>query len=272
MADVLQLKSLSVLEGVEQNLRTLNEIISFIKNLVTPQDIVDKSSDIIKSLNEMDMSFSIISTDLNQLRVIHKETLDQYKNLHSELLSKINARREKQIQLNSNVELYNSERLMNTLQFSNDGVYVSIQEESKPEEYSILNIINKIEKSEPLVLENIGNYLEYHEGVGSNRFGKIPVVKSMILSLKSLFDSAEFIQIMSSNIYTTECKDYIYKVSGKISVIVKWMEWVREYMKGAFRMFVAMKENYAIYSDAVDKFSNIALESLFNPNSYYEVL
>ena len=60
MADVLQLKSLSVLEGVEQNLRTLNEIISFIKNLVTPQDIVDKSSDIIKSLNEMDMSFSII--------------------------------------------------------------------------------------------------------------------------------------------------------------------------------------------------------------------
>ena len=67
MADVLQLKSLSVLEGVEQNLRTLNEIISFIKNLVTPQDIVDKSSDIIKSLNEMDMSFSIISTDLKKI-------------------------------------------------------------------------------------------------------------------------------------------------------------------------------------------------------------
>ena len=121
----------------------------------------------------MDMSFSIISTDLNQLRVIHKETLDQYKNLHSELLSKINARREKQIQLNSNVELYNSERLMNTLQFSNDGVYVSIQEESKPEEYSILNIINKIEKSEPLVLENIGNYLEYHEGVSSTHPNRV---------------------------------------------------------------------------------------------------
>ena len=271
MTDVLQLKSLSVLEGVEQSFRTLNEIRMFIKDLVTPQDIVDKSGDIVKSLDEMDMRFSILASDLNHLRVIHKETFNQYKNLHSELLTKINERREKQIQLNTNVELYDSDRLMKNIQF-NSKVNIEINEENKPEEYSILNIINRIEKSEPLILDKIDVSLEHYDGQNSELLGKLPVVRAAILSLKSLFDSTEFIQIMSSNIYTTECKDYIDKVSEKICIIMKWIEYLRYSMKMIFQMFVALKENYLIYIDAVNKFSSVALESVFNPNSYYELL
>lgn len=272
MADILQTKSLSVLEGVEQNLRTLKEMVSFIKNLTKPQDIIDKSNEIIKSLDELDMSFSIIATDLNQLRVIRGETLSQYRSIQSDFMVRINARREKQIQLNSNVELYNSERLMKDISYSPDNnMTLVIQEITKPEEYSILNIINRIEKTEPLILGSTFDYMAMRET--SNRFmDKIPVVKAFILSLKSLFGSVEFIQLMSTEIYTTECKDYMCRVVEKIKTVVKWMEYVRDYTKTMFRVFVAMKENYEIYSEAVEKFSSIALESLFNPTSYYEVL
>lgn len=272
MADILQIKSLSVLERAVQNSQKLQNIISFIENLSKPQDIVDKSGDIIKFLDELDMSFSIVASDLNQLRAIRGETLNQYRNIQEDFMTKINARRETQIQLNLNIELYNPEKLMKDISFLFSGTEVIIQEISKPEEYSILNIINRIEKMEPLILENILNFMTKKELPSSDFMDKISIIQACILSLKSIFSSNEFIQLMSTEIYTTECKDYILKIEKNMQYIICFLDFIAHYTKNVFRIFVAMKENYEIYSDAVEKFSSVALESLFNSTSYYELL
>jgi hypothetical protein len=209
------------------------------------------------------------------LSISYKETCNQYKQLQSDLVNRVNVRKSQDIQPNTNVEIYDPENLL--FEFKSDPKsheeipsIRNVVEINKLEEYTVLSVINRLTNVEPLNIDMIGETV----AVLQNRFLTSPVVnvRLIILRIKDLLNSDTYMSVMSSDICNEDCAKAISTLKQAILVILNHYQELRQEYNLVFQIFVAVESNYTVYQKAVDSYCSFALESVLSKTSYYEIM
>lgn len=267
----ISLSLINMTSDVRENADSLDE---FIYGTKTPSELLSFTDKVIEGLNKIDTSLSLINSAIAQMQSLYKQKSLAMKSWHTDLINQIRERKSKAIQLNTNVEIYSKENPLFKFEcidhFSGTSVGFKIVEVTKPEDYTVLSIINTLENVEPMTLEKADEFIDMvFEEYGLTQIAQC---RTLILRAKAVLDSPEYTSTMATDIYSEECVKNRDAIRDSLHAI-RGMTWnMKQQYNALFQTFTAIESNYTQYSKAIDAFSSVTLESVLDPNSVYEIM
>lgn len=240
----------------------------FLDENLPPSEILSLSNNFIKTLQVIDGSLSVMKMTQEQMEDEYNQNLTRYYALRNTYVDRINARKATDNQMNTTSEIYEKDKLFKEIIFKDEETLPRIFEIVKPEEYSVLSIIEKMKKDEPNRLKN----LKYLNNLLFDKMEEtIELCRNGIINFRRLLSSPRFIQEMSTDVSNSQCMSYVNVLQSSMNFIIKKMDDLRRLTTEIFQIYLAMETNYYFYEKATNSLTSITLESVFNKESYYEL-
>lgn len=277
ISTTVESNSLFFIQTIGRAIERARSTIMFLDEKLPPSDILMMSDKLSNVLKDIDAAVSLSNATAIQLESSYKDSLNRYASLRNTYIDRINERKGTDVQLNMGAELYDGENFLSDVvitmgsdkypysELTNSGI--SVQQVSNPSQYSVLNIVDRMKNTESGLLSNLKECtMRLLQAMKDN----LEKCKIAILNFKRVINSPKFMQEMSTDIMTTECKMYIHILQTSMNSIIKILEDLRLSTSTIFRAYLAIDKNYEIYKEAVDTLTSTALESIIGPGKLYD--
>lgn len=260
--------SLSIIKYIDDILLSLGNCVEHFGSSSTPDVLVDKLPYIKQCVKEIDRTIAVLPQNMQSLYSEYNTLFNTLSSNRNDLICKINEREAKNIQMNTMGDMYSDDNILDEISIALDDVYASnlsnvrIDPIIDPHEYSVLGVINKFQ-NEKMLLSDLNKLISDT----LNEFGElINTFKQNILNVKSMIDDGEVIEKLLEN--DTETYNQIL---NNINGCTVRLNQYRNKTKLMFRIYKSLVSNYGIYSEAVNKYTSLALECFFNKDSDVEL-
>ena len=261
--------SLYFLHTIARALECARSTNVFLDENLPPSEILSLSDKFLRTLRSVDGSLSVMKVTQQQMEDDYKQNLTRYRALRNTYMDRINARKSTDVQMNTTAEIYDKDQLFQEITFIEGRCFPEVVELSKPEEYSVLSIIEKMKKDEP-------NRLIQVEEMNKCLFDKmeetIELCRNGIINFRRLLSSPRFVQEMSTDINNSQCVSYVTLLQRSMFDIINRLDSLRRTTTDVFQTYLAMENNYKLYEKATNSLISVTLESAFNRTSNYEIL
>jgi len=236
-------------------------------------DITTKIDAISGAMKEVD---PMMMCTIEEFKHFSKYLLSLNKSLQVKrfnLINEIDKRRNTEIQMNTNGELYNEDDLITDISFNLNGEELSgihqvqMKQMTDVKDYSILALVTKFENEDEL-LENLYTLTE---AVCKTTSEAIMRAKDCITTTKKKTEDSEFISKVCGNDYE-DVKDDIHTFVDTANASINHVSFVKTLVIKLFQIYQELLHNYQIYDKAIASYTSFALECFFNDTSKYEIL
>lgn len=267
MDKTIETQSLFFLNTLSSTVEKARSAFPFLDESLPPSEILSLSDKYLKLIQVVDGSVSVLTTVGKQLESEYYRDIQQYRDIQNQLINRLNERKATGAQLNINVELYDGENLYLEI-LRTEGKAIEVNPVTKPEEYSVLKIVERLKKDGValnITKERDGEmFASLKEGLG--------FISSSILTIRRLLNNSNYMALMSTDTASQETIAYSTALFRNIRMIAITLEEIRNVTTEAFQLHLAISHNYEIYQKAIDSITKIALESIFDPTATYEIL
>lgn len=268
MPQTIEDYTLSMIKYIDDITISIGDCIELFGKSSTPSMLVDNIHGIENAIKNIDRTIVMMPSCIQKLQGLYKIFFSTLASTRNNLICKINERKSKDIQMNTNGNLYNEDNLINDIGFAIDkfGIMdinnIEIDQIIDPEKYSILGIVSLF-NNERVTLS------ELHDLISRNlteNLTSLNSYKENISNFKSLINDGEIINKLleddtsTYNMLLEKVKGYNYRLNK-----------IRGDLKLIFKIYKALINNYGIYTTAINQYTSLVLESFFNTNSSYEI-
>lgn len=238
-----------------------------------PAVLIDKSDDLKQSIIKIGEALPVILQNLKELKYLYRMDATLCRELRKTLLEKIDERRNTEMQANTMVSLYDERNLITDITISHIGSFdevdidpsrsIRMDQMVDPKDYSCHALVKKFE-SENSTIDSVFDIFEKNFDIS------ISSVQSDILRISDIRDAYEDgeIALMLTNPDTPSEK--IISLVNKF-FYMGHLTSIRDRLQCIFQISMEIQHNYKVYTEAVKTYTSITLESVFNPNSTYEI-
>lgn len=260
--------SISIIKYIDDILLSLETCVEMFGDSSTPSALVDKMQYIEQSVKEIDKTITVLQLNLKELHSRYAGLFKDLKYNRNSLICKINERKEKNIQMNTMGDMYDSDRIIDDISIVINDVYpnsisdVRIDPIINPQDYSVLSLVNKFQ-NEKMLLDDLERIIL--SDINSN--GEVSnIFKENILNVKSMINDGDIInRLLEDDIETYN--SLLERINGCTTRLHR----MKKSIKLIFRIYKSLLNNYNIYEQAIVKYTDLALESVFNIGNSYEI-
>lgn len=268
MTQSIENSTLSLIKYIDDITRSIDSCVEIFGKSSTPNSLVEYIPCIEQCVKEIDKTVVMIPGEIQTLITLYKGLFSSLEETRNSLVCKINERKAKEIQMNTNGNLYNEDNLFNEIVISIDDfapksiLDVRIDTIIDPNKYSILSIVNQFNNEKSLLSDLQGLIVNKL----SDSYTIINTFKENLLKVKSMLNDGEVInQLLEGNV--TTYNTLLAGINGTTFSLTR----LRNSLKLIFKIYKALIANYGIYSEAINQYTSLVLESFFNSNSSFEI-
>ena len=256
----METHSLFFLKTLSEVIERTRETFPFLDESLPPSEILSMSDKFLKVIGSIDTTISVLKNVGRQLDFCYQQDISYYRDLQNNLLNRYNERKATGNQLNINAELYDGENFLK--EFIWDAVKgIEIQTISKPEEYSVLKIVDRL-KENGRTLDFIN---QFDKRLFDSLLNQLNIISSAVLSIRKLLANPKYMMAMSTDSTTPETINFVTTIGSSMRDILKILENLHSNTVQVFQLHILLSQNYAIFVKAIDAITSIALECYFDP-------
>ena len=275
MSKVTSDQSLSLITKLDKVLKDVseyNDVLTKIKELplrTRLDSLIDNSEELKQKLTKISKALPLIYQGLKDLKYLYQNEDLQCQTLREVLLEEIDKREKKDLQLNTMASLYNEENLMTdiTVPISSDDFSVqSIRMDQiiDPKDYSCWAIVKKFESEN----STISLIFKLFQRSFDTSISAVLNSIDRVTELRSRYEDGEIaVKLADPDTPDSESMrlfdDFFLGIWHLVDVFKE--------VKKIFQISMEIQHNFEIYTKAVKSYTSITLESVFNPNSKYEI-
>jgi len=276
MGNIVKSSIMSLMDNLQTTSRIMKETYDKIQEAKIPMDILDMFDELKKASDDLSKLVSLSKVQAENSRAEFLNIYTEVRRNYNIMMSRISERKNMDLQPNTSIILYDENNIVQDITFSTDRFCTmdelmirdyKLDPLIRPEDYSVIAIINRMELFST-VLDTLDSTIKKEF---ADILDKNIIISRSLLDLRDILNSGEAMNELATKEYSGASRGFVARITEPFSMMEK-VEDSRNRVILIFRLFEAIEENFQLFNKATDAYTSIILESVFNPNSSYDLL